>query len=643
MANLHLRYFGFTDADYQQLKTLLSQYNSSSNHHWQIRRLRHATLYFYNIDNTEGLTAWQQRDSSLLNIYCSRGKIHHQKNWLQIKLPLTKSNLFSIFAFAERHFSQPNKLPAKGFHFLYSPAKLINPKLFSRWLGNKLLQTQRQPAAALPKLNLLTSELSGEQRGDIISDPTLLKTWLSQLTDDLPQRLSTLLTNLQAIKQQHISESRQINLLEVYFHEVQRLLLNRDRKIIAAEASLKKPTQKYLTNFSRTLRCLAELYFSLADKHYQRGERPTDPTRYLFCLNRGSELIALQVLHAYIHYRTAPKGCWLQLNHLLLYLEKAKALGFEAKIPSLGNSPSFEYIYKRIALMAVAAPYSLSKYSITRLYSLLSDIVNKVTITVIPPKQQLIENAFLLTGYFCIETTEDSAPKALSRTPQSIRTAIDNRMLQTQDLLTILGQKLIVLSKQDNRLELQLIRQVMPQLSANYQRPPPLKLQLIGSGYVELVYGFQNIVDCLNGATITSLKAIVSNHTEHGNLLLIEACKDNIDVNELVLLKLNTTLQLATISWFCNDWQNNAQADLSIIEGSLEIVTCQPKPGNFLYSGLQLNTQTPALITQKGVFSPKRQLTVINAKGNSINVETNDLFSATLDYERFTYLIKTGS
>lgn len=102
-------------------------------------------------------------------------------------------------------------------------------------------------------------------------------------------------------------------------------------------------------------------------------------------------------------------------------------------------------------------------------------------------------------------------------------------------------------------------------------------------------------------------------------------------------------LQLATICWFCNDWQNNAQAGISLIEGTPEIVTCQPKSANFLYPGLQLTTQTPALITQKGVFSPKRQLTVFKTNVSSFIVETKDLFSATLDYERFTYIIKAGS
>tara|TARA_R100001591_G_scaffold57440_2_gene67292 strand:+ start:226484 stop:228412 length:1929 start_codon:yes stop_codon:yes gene_type:complete len=642
LANLRIRCFGFTDADHQQLQALLSQYNSSLNYQWQISRLGHAVLYFYNIDNAEGLKAWQHRDINLLNIYCSRRKINHEKNLLQIKLPLTSSNLFSVFAFAERHFAQSTKLSAKGFHFLQSPAKVINPRLFSMWLGNKLLGTQAKPAADLPKLHLLTSVVSSEQRGDIITDPALLKTWLSQLTDDLPQRLSILLANLQSIKQQHISESRQINLLDVYYLELKRLLLSRDSKIIAAESSLKRPTPKNLTNFSQTLRCLAELYFTLADKHYQRGERPADQTRFLFCLNRGSELIALQILHATVHYRTAPKDCWLQLNQLLIYLEKAKALDLKPEISPLVSSDSFAHIYKLIALTVIADPYSLSKHSVIRLYSMLSEVVNKVLITDIPPQQQVLENAFLLTGFFCIEADTDQAPKAMSKTPQLIRQIPDNRMLQTQDVLTILGQKLIPINKQENRLDLLLIRQVMPQLAASYQRQSPRK-QLIESGSVELVHGYAAIVNFLNGAASPSMETMVLNNSEHGSLLLITECNDNIDVNELVLLKMQNSLQLATICWFCNDWQNNAQAGLSLIDGTPEIVTCQPKSGNLVYPALQLNTQIPALITQKGVFSPKRQLTVFNAKGDPLNVETKDVYSATLDYERFTYIIKAGS
>lgn len=641
MANLRIRCFGFTDADHQQLQALLSQYNSALNYHWQISRLGHAVLYFYNIDNAEGLKAWQQRDISLLNIYCSRRKTNREKNLLQIKLPLTSSNLFSVFAFAERHFAQSSKLSAKGFHFLQSPARVINPRLFSMWLGNKLLRSQAKPATDLPRLHLLTSVVTGEPRGDIITDPVLLKTWLSQLTDDQPQRLSILLANLQAIKQQHISESRQINLLDVYYQELKRLLLSRNSKTIVAESSLKKTSSKNLTNFSQTLRCLAELYFTLADKHYQRGERPAEQNRYLFCLNRGSALIALQILHAYMHYRAAPKGCWSQLNQLLIYLEKAKALELEPEVSSLGRCDSFENIYKRIALTAIADPYSLSKYSVFRLYSLISEVINKVVITDIPPQQQVMENAFLLTGYFCIEADEDQAPKALSKTPQLIRQASDNRMLQTQDVLTILGQKLI-LTKQENTLDLQLIRQVMPQLAASYQRQSP-RNQLTESGYVELVHGYTNIVNFLNGAVSVSMEAMVLNNSDHGSLLLITDCKDTIDVNELVLLKVQNTLQLATICWFYNDWQNNAQAGLSLIEGTPEIVSCQPKPEKLLYPALQLSTQTPALITQKGVFSPKRQLTVFNSKGASVIVETKDLFSATLDYERFTYIVKAGS
>tara|TARA_R100000152_G_C6711587_1_gene139117 strand:- start:230 stop:877 length:648 start_codon:yes stop_codon:yes gene_type:complete len=215
-------------------------------------------------------------------------------------------------------------------------------------------------------------------------------------------------------------------------------------------------------------------------------------------------------------------------------------------------------------------------------------------------------------------------------------------MLQTQDVLTILGQKLIPINKQENRLDLLLIRQVMPQLAASYQRQSPRK-QLIESGSVELVHGYAAIVNFLNGAASPSMKTMVLNNSEHGSLLLITECNDNIDVNELVLLKMQNSLQLATICWFCNDWQNNAQAGLSLIDGTPEIATCQPKSGNLVYPALQLNTQIPALITQKGVFSPKRQLTVFNAKGDPLNVETKDVYSATLDYERFTYIIKAGS
>jgi hypothetical protein len=641
LANLRIRCFGFSDADQQQLQVFLSQYKASLTPQWRLSRLGHAVIYFYNIDNSEGLKAWQQRDINLLNIYCSRGKSHREPNLLQIKLPLTSNNVFSVFAFAERHFSQSTKLSANGFHFLQSPARLINPKLFSMWLGNKWLRWQAKPAADLPELHLLTSIVSDERRGEIITDPALLKIWLSQLTDDLPQRLSILLVNLQAIKQQHISESRQINLLDVYYQELKRLLLQRDSKVIAISTSVKKSTFKNLSNFSQTLRCLAELYFTLADKHYQRGERPADQPRYLFCLNRGSSLIALQILHAYMHYRTAPKDCWLQLNQLLMYLEKAKATDLQPEISTLGKTESFNAIYKRVALIAIADPYSLSKFAVNRLYAMFADMLDKVAITVIPPQQQVIENTFLLTGYFCIEVQTDQAPKALTKTPHLIRVVADNRMLQTQDVLTVLGQKLIPTRKQENTLDLQLIRHVLPQLAANYQRQSPRK-QLTESGNIEIVYGFQNIVDFLNGAT-TALKAVVVNHSEHGSLLHIANCKDNIDVDELILLKMPSKLQLATICWFCSDWLNNGQAGLSLIEGDPEMVTCQPKIGNLLYPGLQLNTQSPALITQKGVFSPRRQLIVFNANGKTMNVETKDLFSATLDYERFTYIIKAGS
>jgi len=643
LANLRIRCFGFNDADHQQLQVLLSHYNSSLNHQWQISRLGHAVLYLYNIDNAEGLKAWHQRDTNLLNIYCSRRKDTHEKNLLQIKLPLTSSNLFSLFAFAERHFAQSTKSSAKSFLFLQAPARrVLNPRLFSMWLSSALWRNHSKPATDLPKLNLLTSAVSGERHGDIITDPALLKTWLSQLTDDFSQRLSILLANLQAIKQHHISESRQINLLEVYYHELKRLLLSRDSKIIASEISLKRSTRKNMANFDQILRCLAELYFNLADKHYQRGEHPADQTRYLFCLNRGSELISLQILHAYMYYRTAPKDCWLQLNQLLIYLEKATVLKHKPEISTLESCDSFEQLYKRIALTAIADPYSLSKYSVIRLYSLLSGVIDKVIITAIPPQQQSLENTFLLTGYFCIEVKEDSAPKALSKTPQLIRVAADNRMLQTQDALTILGQKLIQSTKRENALDLKLIRQVMPQLAANYQRQST-RDKLSDSGVIELYHGFENIINALNGSLTNSMQARVSNNSELGSLLLITDCRDNIDVNELVLLKQQDTVQLATICWFCNDWQNHAQAGLHILEGMPEIVTCQPNPGSTLYPGLQLKTQTPALIMQKGVFSPKRKLTIFNVSGDSIGVETKDLFSATLDYERFTYIVKTGS
>lgn len=641
MANLQIRCFGFTEADHQQLQLLLSQYNSSFHRQWQINRTGQAGLCFYNIDSPLGLRGWQQRDTKLLNIYCSRRKSPADKNLLSIKLPLTENHLFSLLAFAERHLGESRRLSGGAFRFIQFPANVTSPGLFSLWLRKVMTKSRSRQAGDLPSLFLLQSETCGERRGDIITDPSLLQTWLSQLTEDLPQRLSILLANLQSVKQHDISENRMMQLLEVYFAELQRLLLKRDSKSISAEAAVKSASQRNLTNFNLTIRCLAELYFSLADKHYQRGERPKGNPRYLFCLNRGAALLSMQILHAYTHYRVAPKDCWQQLHQLLFYLEKANALEVSQEIPSLGKSESFEYIYKRIALVAIADPYSLSRFSVIRLFSLLAEVTNKVKISTIPPQQQVLENAFLLTGFFCIEIHEDHSPKAMSKTPQLIRADADNRLLQTQDVLTILGQKLLMNSRSESTLDLQLIRQVLPQLAANYQRQSS-RNTLVNSADILLVHGFDSILQYLSGTTIDVIQASIQNQSNEGIMLELEASSSMV-VNELVLIVTQNGPQLATLNWFSIDWDNNALAGLNLLEGIPEVVDCLSENDTKHYPALQLATYHPALITQKGVFSPKRQLVIVNGKQIATRIECKTLFSATLDHERFTYIVHPGS
>ena len=114
-------------------------------------------------------------------------------------------------------------------------------------------------------------------------------------------------------------------------------------------------------------------------------------------------------------------------------------------------------------------------------------------------------------------------------------------------------------------------------------------------------------------------------------------------VNELVLIGTQNGPQLATLNWFSIDWDNNALAGLNLLEGTPEVVSCLSENDTQHYPALQLATYQPALITQKGVFSPKRQLIIVNGKQIATPIECKTLFSATLDHERFTYIVQTGS
>ncbi|MDX1573032.1 MAG: hypothetical protein R3341_03330, partial [Methylophaga sp.] len=516
------------------------------------------------------------------------------------------------------------------------PSKLID------WAAklNQQLLARRKPASDLPPLNIKLPSFPPGKKTGTFTDTALLATWLQQLPADPHQKISTLLSHLQALSEISLSAQKKLPLLDEYKQTLNKMVFERDTAALRADSRQLTEKRKFLRQFQQSMHLLATQYLSCACQQYQRGQRPAENNFYLLCLLHGAEVLASQILHAYQHYQQPPDNGYWQLHQLYLYLEAAGCL---KRTPEFNKKPAnisdFYTTYGQILLTGIADPYSMPRFSVTKMFQLLAPFIADTEMSLLSEKQMHITSQFLLTGHFCVDCQSDNLPQAMARTAPEIRMAKTTRLLNVQPLLRQLD-KLIKQHQTLSTIENQLLSQAIPQLNGSYERRSD-RLPLPKPRTVGVNYGLKSIHALLSGDMLaTQQQWLMLNEGSEGLMLTRNTadCK-NIHIGDLLAISESPLLpKLSVVRWL-HIGNNQTQIGLALLAGEVSAGYCTPDgEAAQLLALLMAETDKSCLLTEKGLFSPKRKLR-LKTNDEPLLVEAGQRYDSTLDYDYFSYKV----
>jgi hypothetical protein len=198
-------------------------------------------------------------------------------------------------------------------------------------------------------------------------------------------------------------------------------------------------------------------------------------------------------------------------------------------------------------------------------------------------------------------------------------------------------------------LGVQILKHVLPQFNANHQRQFQ-RLTSIPPRKIRLACGITAIHHCLNNDEADSATEwIVSNLGTAG--MMVRCAKKQVKaptVGDFIgLFEQGLSPRVATIRWLQIDSNDTLRIGLQIYPGipSAIHLTADGKtavsPALLLPKIGDIN-QDETIIVAKGVYSPQRLLRVKDVE-KSYAIVTQQLFDNTLNYEQFSFKIKTSS
>jgi hypothetical protein len=519
----------------------------------------------------------------------------------------------------------------------------------TNWAGALLnrLNLNKKPAQHLPPLNLQKAAKENlSNKADTIKDPVLLQAWINQLPKDTNQRIGTLLSNLQPLNQLNLKPMLRLQLLEIYRSAVMDLLFTRDISAVKRDLYVTTENLKAIRTVSELITKLAEGYKQIVSYYYDRGETPEHKVM-LLSLNRATEHLSLQILHAYHYYRSAPTGAWAQLHEFYLYQEQAQTLSETVTLKEHYQSPCFFDLYGQIILTTLADPYSLAKFDVFRLFRLMEQFTDKIEISLLSEKQINITSNFLLTGHFCIDCTQDVIPQPMVKTPVNIRAARTTRLLNTQPALLAI-ENIFKNAKNKHHAspdtELRLLKKIIPQLNTTHERRFH-RLTTARHRSVQIAHGINAIHLSLTQKLTHALEWQLVNQSSGGVMAKrnSEGCY-HLNIGDFVgIFEADYAVKLATIKWLHIDIEGESHIGLELIDGKPVPVYCTPDGEAEQHPALLLpanDPQSPSnMITEKGLYSPKRKLRIKN-DGDPYLIIVSGMIDSTLDYEQFNYTIK---
>lgn len=645
MSSLRLKLCGLNDTDKNSLQSMLRLSANLLSVDWEVIEQGDADLEIFCFDSDAGRQAWHKRSKAVTALLTNNGIVTEPVD-IVLRKPLRKSN------FAEALNLVEEKIRLQQAAQTRSADQQSNNKHKKGHWGRKLLdKLRRKPDASLPALDfLMTQPEPAGKDADIIKDPALLQTWVNQLPRDTRQKTATLLKNIEPLCTIKLKPMLLLQLLEIYRTAIHDLLFSRDLSAVKRDLSASPDNLRAIRGVSDLFVKLSAGYQQVAAYYYRRGETPDANHPLQFSLNRSAEQLALMILHACQYYRKAPATAWQQLHQMYLYQEQAGTVQQTVNIKEQYLSRSLFDLYTQIVLTVLADPYSLARFEVFRLFRLMEQFTDKIEINRLSDKQINTTSGFMLTGHFCIDADNDQPPQPMVKTAIEIRRKSSTRLLNTQPALLYvenLFKDARTHSDASLDIELRLLKRIIPHLNTTHER----RYHRITSGkhrQVQITPGIKAIHQSLSGSLAHALPWQLVNQSSGGLMAKrdSEGCY-HLTIGDFIgIFEQDFSVKLATIKWLYIDLDDQTHIGLELISGKPVPVFCTPDGEAEQHPALILPAENPdeasAMITEKGLYSPRRRLRVKD-DGPPYLITTSGMIDSTLDYELFSFSVLPNS
>lgn len=668
MAALRIRLCGVNNIDMTSLRSMLQLSDKRLNSDWMVANTGRADLYLYSIDSEEGSSLLLQHKSGISAILSSKAvspataDFHIKKPLRSKQLAETLNDVEEKLVFAKQA-DKVASIPDRPTIKELKPVKTarVKTKILPSLLSSlsKHIGKRRSPAADLPALEIHVPTLSNV-RLDTILDPSELTVWFDSFpADNTRSFIDALLEELTALNQTDVPVDTRLALLECYRKPTRELIFGRDVDTINLEMSEPTVFESEIKQLSLFLEALSVSYKIILMTGYQYGLRPNLDDTFLFAIIRSAEFISLSVVHAFRHYLVTPINAIHDLHQLYLYCEASEVLNKKAAFNKETTPKTFLHFYNQLMLTGIADPYSLDKYDIFRLYALMAKMADKVEIKPLTSHQQGSSNTTVLNSSFCIDCTSDHLPIPLHHMAAAKRQHAETRMINPQGVLLSIEQIFQAAASITGlvafELDIQILKRVLPQFNANYQRQfqrlapvPPRKIRL-ADGIIAIHHCLNNDdADSYSGSGFAT-EWTMSNQGSGGMMARCDKKQvKTLNVGDVMgLFELGLSPRLATIRWLQIDTNDMLMVGLQIYPGSPSAIHLTADGKTTVSAGLLLpkiddTNQDETIIVEKGVYSPQRLLRVKDVK-KSYAIVTQKLFDNTLNYEQFSFKIKTNN
>lgn len=654
MTAFRIKLCGLDDGDSHSLKSMLKLADKLLTHNWEVVTEGEAELTIYSFETENGKLAWQQHESGISALLTMHGNISEPIDII-LKKPLRTTNFADALNIVEDKVQQPQHIEAHNSTTLPSEevtAPQKKPSIWSSITTNlaKRFTSQKAPSKDLPELTLDIPTFSSSSADTITDTKTLIK-WIEELSQsDSLQITSTLLRNLISLNKLSIPNNLRLKLLEEYRKPINKALFTRDLNTLRRERNNASGNAKAYRTLNLLIEEIAAGYQIIVSDYYHQGNKPSSSNDYLFSINRLAEQLSHRVLSAYQAYQAVPVGVLHYLHQLYHYVDIDNVSEKRVSISDNSDSQSFSYIYSQLLLISITDPYSLGDFDVFRLFAFMAKMAEHVEIGHINENQINITKDILLSGHFCIDITQDHIPTAMAKTSVNIRSLPTTRLFNTQSVLLnieIIAKKAL----HDNYdLETPLLRKVAPQLNASYERKYQ-RLPSVKHRHINLADGLDNIHRCIKSGDLQSTEQWILRNQGSGGIMISRdlESKEELRIGDFMgIFEETLPMNLALIKWLYKDHKGITYIGLESHSGQAEAITFTLNDDETNYKALLLPEakdveQATTLVTEKGAFTPNREITLHQSDDETQLIQCRDLLNSNINYQQFSFINKARS